>query len=160
MEASEIDDNNDVEQSVAIRERIQESEETSPIAAPGRSEGFISKRARYMMSDLILTRYQAVGGKAISGLGVRDIAANARMSPTAISQFMTGRTSQPHDTTLEAIRMVLQSHEVQFAPGGWVRRLPNNGNLDVGAPELGITPVHRLESHITAALGILPMLSK
>lgn len=70
----------------------------------------------------LLTRTQIRAGRTIAGLGVRDLAIAAGLSPTAVSQIETGRTEQPHESTLRSLRTALEEHGVQFNPGGWLRR--------------------------------------
>lgn len=93
----------------------------------------------------------------MSGLGVREIAIGANMSPTAVSQFMTGRTSHPHDTTRAAIRRALENQKIQFAPGGWVRHL-DDGNGGGIIPDHNVSPILQLEKCLQLSIGLLPAL--
>ena len=74
---------------------------------------------------VVLTRAQVRAGRALARLGIRDLAAAAGVSATAVSHIETGRTGQAHATTLRALRAALEGHGVEFADEGWVRRHPD-----------------------------------
>lgn len=70
----------------------------------------------------VLTRNQIRAGRVLTGLGIRELAAAAGISPTALSQIETGRTEHAHATTLRALRTTLEGLGVEFGPEGWIRR--------------------------------------
>jgi len=71
--------------------------------------------------DQTITINQLRAGRAIARLGVRELASAAGLSATALSHLETGRTRNPHKTTLAALRAALAACGVDFAPGGWIR---------------------------------------
>lgn len=68
-----------------------------------------------------ITINQLRAGRALARLGVRELARAAGLSATALSQLETGRTRNPHKTTLFALRVALAACGVDFASGGWIR---------------------------------------
>ena len=58
---------------------------------------------------------------ALAGLGLRDIAKAANLSVTAIANLETGSTRRPRISTVQALQTILESHDIEFAPCGWVR---------------------------------------
>ncbi len=70
----------------------------------------------------LLTRAQVRAGRVLAGLGVRALAKDADLSPTAISQLETGRTEHAHESTLKKLRDTLENHGIEFRSGGWLRR--------------------------------------
>lgn len=70
-----------------------------------------------------VTSKQIRGARVLSGLGVRELAEVAGISPTAVSQIETGRTKSPHTTTLDVLRTALEDHGIEFGPNGWIRHV-------------------------------------
>ena len=71
--------------------------------------------------EFLLTRNQIRAGRTLANLGIRELAREAGLSPTAISHIETGRTEQAHESTLRALRVALERQGVEFAVDGWVR---------------------------------------
>ena len=87
----------------------------------------------------LLTRRQLVAGRQLTGLGLRQLAAVVKLSPTAISQIENGHTLNPHPRTLESLAFALMDKNIHFAPGGWVRH--GDDELHPGAPFMSSAPI-------------------
>ena len=68
-----------------------------------------------------MTANQLRAGRVLAGLSLRDIAKAAGLSVTAIAKLETGTTRRPRISTLQALQTILESHDIEFAPCGWVR---------------------------------------
>ena len=91
----------------------------------------------------LITRRQLLAGRRLAGLGVRQLADLAKMSPTALSHIETGHTRQPQRPTLEALALALIARDIQFAPGGWVRHAADQAHP--GADFMRAAPMPRME---------------
>ncbi|MDQ2065075.1 helix-turn-helix transcriptional regulator [Xinfangfangia sp. CPCC 101601] len=60
--------------------------------------------------------------RAALGLGVRDLAKAAEVSPDTIARFERGEELRA--STIEAIRKALETHGIQFLEGGQVATGP------------------------------------
>ena len=68
-----------------------------------------------------MTGNQLRAGRTLAGLGLRDIAKVAGVSVTTVVNLETGNTGRPRISTLEKLQTELESHDIEFAPCGWVR---------------------------------------
>ena len=69
----------------------------------------------------MISAVQCKMARVAVGLGVRELAAAAMMSPDTISRFERGEELRKR--TVEAIRVTLERHGVDFLPGDGVRLL-------------------------------------
>jgi len=84
----------------------------------------------------ILTVKQLRGARALSGLGVRELAKIAGLSPTAVSQLENGRIKSPRASTLERLRTALEDHGVEFGSKGWIRHVGDDPDESADRPTL------------------------
>ena len=83
----------------------------------------IEERAPQDGDDGLLTVNQLRAGRAITRLGVRQLASASGLSAAAISQIENLHTDAPHKSTLQALRKALESHGVEFGAEGWIRHV-------------------------------------
>ena len=79
-----------------------------------------------------VTRHQLRAGRILAGLRVRQFAQMVGMSCTTINQIEKGHTKSPLRRTVVSLRDALQSTDIEFAPGGWVRLRSDAGHLGDG----------------------------
>jgi transcriptional regulator with XRE-family HTH domain len=65
----------------------------------------------------MLTPAQCKMARVAVGLGVRDLAARAQVSPSTVNRFELGQGT-PIPATLAAIRRALEEAGIEFIPGG------------------------------------------
>jgi transcriptional regulator with XRE-family HTH domain len=78
--------------------------------------------------DSLITVEQCRMARAALGLGVRDLAELAKVSPNTVTRFERGDELQPR--TIEALKIALEKGGVTFIPengGGAGVRLKNRG---------------------------------
>lgn len=71
---------------------------------------------RYRHSSDVVTSSQCAAARNLLGWSVRDLAQRARLSPTTVSEFETGRR-QIHRATAQALRLVLEQAGITITPG-------------------------------------------
>ena len=89
---------------------------------------------------MILTVSQIRAARALTRLGLRELARETDLSTTALSDIETGKTSNPRRATLDALQSALEAHGVEFGANGWIRhesdRAQTSTSLDpLPAPE-------------------------
>lgn len=84
------------------------------------------------LQGLMLTPEQVKAARAVAGLGIRDLAAEAGVSPFTITRFETGKGGM-YAVTMAKVQAVLEHAGVTFLPdqgeGHGIRwRLPEGGS--------------------------------
>lgn len=67
-----------------------------------------------MVTNIILTKEQCRMARAALDIGVRELAALAKVSPNTITRFERGEALQPR--TVETIKSALEKEGVEFIP--------------------------------------------
>ena len=68
---------------------------------------------------VMISAVQCKMARVAVGLGVRELAAAAMVSPDTVSRFERGE--ELRERTIEAIRVALERHGVDFLPGDGLR---------------------------------------
>jgi transcriptional regulator with XRE-family HTH domain len=76
----------------------------------------------------MITAAQCKMARAALGWGVRELAAQAKVSASTVNRFETG-LSEPNAATLTVIRQALESAGIEFIPGGARLREPADAEL-------------------------------
>lgn len=69
---------------------------------------------------------QIRAGRILAGMSLRELAESANVSGATISKLEQGRTRNPRNVTVHALRDALARKGIEFAPGGWVRIRPDD----------------------------------
>jgi transcriptional regulator with XRE-family HTH domain len=69
----------------------------------------------------VITRRQLRAARALAGLSVRALAADAGVSHSAVHDIETGKTTRARGATLEALQRSLGGHGIEFGRDGWLR---------------------------------------